>query len=200
MKRLRLRRPSPALAISLVALFISLAGGAYAATQLPRNSVGSKQLKKNSVTSSKVKNGSLLSKDFKAGQLPAGPPGLQGPKGDTGARGPSDAFTIGDGTSAFSQPPMDLAVPAGDYFVIAKAVVGLGSSSGGTVRCDVAGGSNDDATFGSIESTGHTQETLTATMVTHFSAAGNIHWSCNPPTNGFVGEAVINAVQVGAIH
>jgi hypothetical protein len=56
-------------AVSLLALFVALGGGAYAASQLPKGSVGTKQLKDNAVISSKVKNGSLLAKDFKAGQL-----------------------------------------------------------------------------------------------------------------------------------
>lgn len=61
-----------------LALVFALGGGAYAATQLPKDSVGSKQ----------VKDHSLKSKDFKTGQLPAGP---QGPKGATGAPGKDGA-------------------------------------------------------------------------------------------------------------
>ena len=61
--------------ISCLALFVALSGASYAATQLPKNSVGAKQLKKNAVTGIKVKDGSLLASDFKSGQLPAGDPG-----------------------------------------------------------------------------------------------------------------------------
>ena len=95
MKRIRLRRPSPALVISLLALFVALGGTGYAAFKLPKNSVGTTQLKKNAVVSSKVKNHSLLRTDFKSGQLPAGP---QGPKGDTGTPGPP-----GPTASAYAQ-------------------------------------------------------------------------------------------------
>jgi hypothetical protein len=56
MKR-RLRAPSPAFVISLIALFVALGGTTYAATSLPKNSVGTKQLKKNAVTGVKIKNG-----------------------------------------------------------------------------------------------------------------------------------------------
>jgi hypothetical protein len=58
MKR-RLRAPSPALVVSLVALFVALGGTTYAATSLPKNSVGTAQLKKNAVTSAKIKDGSV---------------------------------------------------------------------------------------------------------------------------------------------
>lgn len=73
--------------IATLALFVALGGGAYAALKLPKNSVGSKQLKANAVRSSKVANRSLLAKDFKLGQIPAGPQGLPGAKGDAGTPG-----------------------------------------------------------------------------------------------------------------
>lgn len=69
---------------AVIALFVALGGASYAATQLPKNSVGARQLKKNSVNSSKVRDGSLEAGDFKAGSLPAGergPPGQPGPPG-----------------------------------------------------------------------------------------------------------------------
>ena len=65
-----------------------LGGASYAATKLPKNSVGSKQIKKNavnaaklkksSVNSAKVKDHSLQAVDFKAGQLPQGAEGRKG--------------------------------------------------------------------------------------------------------------------------
>jgi hypothetical protein len=89
--------------VSCIALFVALGSGAYAATQLPKNSVGSKQIKKNAVKSAKVKDRSLKAIDFAEGQLPAGP---QGPKGDRGAAGATSvvvrravADTIGAGTT-----------------------------------------------------------------------------------------------------
>lgn len=58
MKR-RLRAPSPALVISLIALFVALGGTSYAAITLPKNSVGTKQLKKDAVTGVKIKKGAV---------------------------------------------------------------------------------------------------------------------------------------------
>lgn len=54
-----LRKPSPALVISIIALFVALGGTTYAATSLPKNSVGTAQLKKNSVTASKIEKGAV---------------------------------------------------------------------------------------------------------------------------------------------
>ena len=53
------RRPSPALVVSFVALFVALGGVGYAATQLPRNSVGNAQLQNNSVGNFKLKSNAV---------------------------------------------------------------------------------------------------------------------------------------------
>lgn len=64
---------------SALALTVALGTStAWAATQLPKNSVTGKQIKNSSVTGKDVRNGSLLAADFAAGQLPAGPPGAAG--------------------------------------------------------------------------------------------------------------------------
>jgi hypothetical protein len=64
-----LKRPSPALAISILALFVALGGTSYAVTQLAKNSVGNPQLKKNAVTGAKVKDGSLSGTDVDVATL-----------------------------------------------------------------------------------------------------------------------------------
>lgn len=45
--------------VALLALFVALGGSAYAATRLPKNSVGSKQLKKNAITTAKIKKAAV---------------------------------------------------------------------------------------------------------------------------------------------
>src|SRR5512135_3704949 len=50
------RRPSPATVMSAAALFMSLGGVGYAATQIPNGSVGTAQLAKGAVTNSKIRN------------------------------------------------------------------------------------------------------------------------------------------------
>jgi hypothetical protein len=75
--------------IATLALFLALGGGgAWAATTVAGNSIGTAQLKNRAVTAKKVSYGTLLAKDFKSGQLPkAGPTGPMGPTGPAGAQG-----------------------------------------------------------------------------------------------------------------
>ena len=53
------RRPSPALVVASLALFMSLGGAGYAATQLPSNSVGTSQLRNNAVSYKKIQPGAV---------------------------------------------------------------------------------------------------------------------------------------------
>ncbi len=64
MKHLR-KRLTFANVMSMVAVFIALGGAAFAATQLPKNSVGSKQLKKNAVTAAKIKKNAVTTAKIK---------------------------------------------------------------------------------------------------------------------------------------
>jgi hypothetical protein len=70
--------------MSTLAVFVVLGGGAYAATKLPKNSVGTAQIKNKAVTKAKLAKGVAV-KGAK------GDTGAPGPKGDTGAQGPAGA-------------------------------------------------------------------------------------------------------------
>ncbi|MGA8926578.1 MAG: hypothetical protein WB462_10190 [Solirubrobacterales bacterium] len=69
--------------IGLLALFIALGGTTYAATALPKNSVGTKQLKNNAVTPAKIKNGSATNAKIGANAI-------------TGAKVKNDSLTGAD--------------------------------------------------------------------------------------------------------
>lgn len=62
-------RPTYANVVSTLALLLVVSGGAYAATQLPKNSVGSQQIKNNKVKSKDIKNGGVTTVDVKDGTL-----------------------------------------------------------------------------------------------------------------------------------
>jgi hypothetical protein len=55
--------------MSSIAVFLVLGGAAFAAAQLPKNSVGSKQLKKNAVTTAKIKNNAITTGKIKNGAV-----------------------------------------------------------------------------------------------------------------------------------
>jgi hypothetical protein len=56
--------------VSTLCLFLLVGGGsALAATQLAKNSVGTKQIKKNAVATAKIKNGAITTKKIKAGAV-----------------------------------------------------------------------------------------------------------------------------------
>lgn len=79
--------------IALLALFIALGGTTYAATALPKNSVGTTQLKKNAVTAVKIKNGNVTGPKLKNGAVTNA---KLGANAVTGAKVQDDSLTGAD--------------------------------------------------------------------------------------------------------
>lgn len=95
------RRLNYANVTATIALFVALGGSAYAAIQLPKNSVGPRQLKKSAVTTAKVKDAAITGPKIKLstlGTVPsaatAGSAGTAGKAADADALGgmPPSAF------------------------------------------------------------------------------------------------------------
>src|SRR6266508_315584 len=91
-------RPSPAMLISLLALFVALGGTSYAVSKLPKNSVGSAQVINGSLQKADLSKKAVAAlKGSRGPQGPAGaagapgPQGATGPPGATGATGPAGA-------------------------------------------------------------------------------------------------------------
>ncbi len=112
--------------VSTLCLFLLLGGGAYAATHLSKNSVGTRQLKNNAVNSAKVKNHSLRAADFTAGQIPAGPRGSTGAQGVPGISGLQRVFAS-SAIDSSSPKSANATCPAG------KRVIGSGGQHVGGV-------------------------------------------------------------------
>jgi hypothetical protein len=78
--------------MSSIAVFMALGGVSWAATTLPKNSVGAAQIQHGAVTSRHVADGDLTEADFASGLTGApgarGAAGPAGPKGATGDTGP----------------------------------------------------------------------------------------------------------------
>jgi hypothetical protein len=144
MRRISVRRSSPALVIACIALAIALGGTGYATVlQVPRASVGTPQLKNlsvtnrklapNAVTSAKVRNRSLLRSDFALGQLPAGPTGPQGPAGPAGPPGLSgvERVAVTSATNSTTSKSGSMACPSG------KRLIGGGARIDGAAAAPV---------------------------------------------------------------
>jgi hypothetical protein len=180
MTRLRRYRPTASMVVACVALAVALAGTGYAATVLPRNSVGALQLKNNAVTAAKlnnnavtaakVKNFSLLRQDFKAGQLPAGARGPAGPTGPAGPAGPGARWALvrSDGTvvaqsggiTPTSKPSvgayiLDFGSSLAGKLIIASSANTADTGDRGTVSAGMCGGSTEGSTCPSGNDTNH---------------------------------------------
>ena len=167
MNRLRRYRPTPSMVVASLALLVALAGTGYAATALPRNSVGNIQLKNNAVTAAKVKNGSLLKGDFKAGQVPAGPKGAAGPAGPAGP-GAKWALVRADGTivaqsggvSPTAKPTdgtyiLDFATSLAGKLILVSSSNTADTTDRGTVSAGLCGGTTEGGTCPAGNDTNH---------------------------------------------
>jgi hypothetical protein len=133
--------------VSTLCLFLVLGGGAWAATKLPKNSVGTKQLKANAVTGAKVKDGSLTGADIAAqtlGKVPqagtaetatsAGHATSADSAGHAGTAGSADHAATA--TSADHATSADAAATAGDAATLDGNGPGAFYAAGGIKRID----------------------------------------------------------------
>jgi hypothetical protein len=134
------RRPSPALVVAIVALFVAFSGTATAALVMT-----GKNIKDGTITGKDVKNRTLgakkLSKktvrSLKGQRGPAGPQGVAGLQGPAGPAGPSKAYVDNlPGTITGGQLTriLEVAVEPGSYTVQANLEVHATGPSG-TVDC-----------------------------------------------------------------
>ena len=167
----RRARPSAAMIVSSVALFVALSGGAYAAA-----TVGSAQIKNNSVQGLDIKDGTIKSADIAKGTRNGlrgqkgddGQPGAKGDKGDPGAPGAPGApglsglERVSANTANDSNSPKSITVscPAGKQVVgtgfdISGAIAGAGVNQSKEATVDRVGIATD---LGSVTFNGYEQK------------------------------------------
>lgn len=100
--------------MATIAVFVALGGGAYAASQLQKNSVGTKQLKNKSVTTAKIRNGAVTGAKVQVSSLGEVPSAAQADSASHAA----DADSLG-GKPASAY--------AGAYVVRSATVNGFGN-------------------------------------------------------------------------
>jgi hypothetical protein len=195
-----------------LALFLALGGAAYAATQLPKNSVGTNQIRKEAVTAGKIAKKTRQQLQGQRG--PAGQQGPQGKIGKTGAKGATGARGAQgntgapgvDGTGpafeATAKPTaptaigtltqvVGLSLAPGQYATSANVVVQ--GSAGATVSCTLLNGGEASATIPAAGGFG----TLSMSGTRGLAGAGTATVICS--TTGGTGELVsasVTAIQV----
>jgi hypothetical protein len=214
MRTRRWKAPNPALVISLIALFVALGGTTYAATSLPKNSVGTKQLKNRAVTRKKIAKKTIAG--LKGSPGPRGPQGLQGPrglqgvKGDTGPTGPSDAYSAQVAGGLDPTLSVAVTVPAGEYVAVGSANGAHTGNANENFSCELF--SPDDPNLGDRASgsatvpaeplSGVLEEQIATTTGINLPSGGTIKYDCSAPgpTTIGIGNGQLTAIKVGALH
>jgi hypothetical protein len=217
--RLR-RRIGSAHVLALLALFVALGGGAYAAMKLPKNSVGTRQLKRGAVTPPKLSPAAV--KALKGDRGPAGakgakgatgPKGAKGDAGPVGPAGPSDVYAAGASSGpiggSFGQVA-SVSVPAGEYLLGAKVTIGSTTEgAAATVLCQIAkttsGGTGitwDQAAVTAPAVAGQfTSEALSLSGAEKFTSSQAVVLSCQTAFgSASYDDARVWAIKAGAVH
>jgi hypothetical protein len=201
----RLRRHiGSAHVIALIALFVALGGGAYAAFSPPKNSVGAKQLRRGAVTPPKLAHSTV--KKLRGAK---GPKGGAGPAGPTG---PSDIYAGGAAFGALGASYTEIAsitVPPGEYLLGAKTTIfATEEDTQAIAECQIApkasGGPGiwDQVSVSLPKIAGaFSTESASLAGAGSFSSAQAIVFSCrNEISTASYDDARVWAVKAGAVH
>ena len=206
--------------IATLALFVALGGVGYAATQLPKNSVGTNQLKKEAVTPVKLSQASKSALTGAAGPVgPSGPTGApgapgerglqgeRGEKGDRGPEGPSDGYVavnLGGGALEDSIEFGELKVPAGSYLI--SAIARLYSTGAGVsnANCFILNKSGGNGEMMNINLSGlNDRKVVPMEWAQTIEAPTTYAVRCGTTSGGSsvsVDETHLSAIRVGTLH
>lgn len=218
------QKPSAAMVLALVALFVALGGSATAALV-----VTGQVIKNGTVTGDDLKDGTLGKKKLSKRALRAlrgstGPPGAQGPvgaqgdqgpkgdqglqgqQGDTGPRGPALAKVFHRASGPFQVDPAEYATVAtatglqGKNVVIAKAA--LNADADTTTRCRLVGPGYIalDASLGSYGPGALTWATHVLQVSVNLGSGGQVRLECRGTQGWSAMDSSINAIQVETVQ
>ncbi len=208
-------RISPASCLAMVALFVALGGGAYAAAgkigtpDIKNGAVTKVKIKKEAVTNAKVKNDAITGAKVNEATL-----GIVPDASKLGGKVPSGFESKGfggAGDAALVNVPKDSvktvatqALPAGTYLVLARGGVNNNSGSeipASGIRCELtAGGITQRVDFGALAKNGEPgdREEFDVFLVATLPGDGTATLSCdtNSSWSGNVTDPTIAAVSM----
>jgi hypothetical protein len=225
--RTGLGRPSPAMVVACIALFMGLSGVGYAAAK-----IGSAQIKNNSVKGVDIKNKTIKTGDIAVatrnelkGQTgPAGAAGAKGATGSTGGtgltgpRGPSNVRTAVDadigvptcaGALSTCAPLLQRTLPGGNWLITARFLLD-NNDNAQSLTTDSCGISNtfnssiDTVRVPSLGITGQPGEAEVVALTGTLASVGfaqTVDIRCNEAATEdlFIEDAKITAIQVETI-
>ncbi len=165
MQRIR-KRLTFANVVACIALFVALGGASYAATRLPKNSVGSKQLKKNAVTTAKIKNGAVTGAKIKTSSLGTVP----------------NASSLGG-------------LPASSYAIRSAVILGKGQILGQAEGIAESNISVPNAGLVCISGLNPAPKTAVASLAFEASTGAEVFVAINPTLGGCAGKQVAIATE-----
>ena len=215
MRSILKQRPSAAMVVALLALFVALGGSATAAFV-----VTGQAIKNGTVTGEDLKNRTLGKKKLSKRVLralrgapglsgapgPAGPQGAQGPKGDPGPPGPSSAKTF-----RRANGPLQVAA-SGNYTTVATATglqgenvitakTSLNAAAGASTYCRLAGPGDvkldDSVGYYGTGSFSWAVQVLQASV--DLGTGGPVRLQCRGNASWSAIDASINAIQVESV-
>ena len=225
MRKLALRRPSPALVVACIALLIALGGTSIAAvTQVPKNSVGANQLKNNAVTNPKMANNAVKAPELASNAVVAAKiasNAVTGPKiaanAVTGAKIADGSVAAADLASGVLPAPSaafarfvngsvsvpdaiseiaNLSIPAaGAYVISSKVVLSSTATSERTVTCRLEAGTDADESQ-TLLNEFTSPATISNLVVHNFTAAGSVSFRCGRTS---VAPADATQIKIAAI-
>jgi hypothetical protein len=139
-RRLRLPTSGAALAVSIVALVVAMAGSAYAGVTLGKNSVGTKQLQKGAVTNGKIAKGAVGAGKLKKGLVVPNATHASTADLATNATNATHATSATSATTATNATNATNAVNATNATTATNGLVTFGSWAGPTPTIPVSSG------------------------------------------------------------
>jgi hypothetical protein len=220
MKRMKVRRPSPAMVVALIALILTLAGTAVAAVKIGTNSlknsaVTTKKLKNRAVTGAKLAEGSVSTAKLAEGAVSTGK--LAEGAVSTGklAEGAVSAqkLTPGERSEGFvttqagqialsagtSTTIASLNLPAGgNYIIVASADLGNNAATPNLLSCQLR--ENGTLLTGASANLAPLAVFSQGTALTAASGGGTVTLACEPEKGAQARNRVITAVRVGTLN